>query len=60
VQTYNGTGNGLDIAFSVVVDNLGNVYVAGNSPGDTSANDIATIKYNSSGQQQWVQHYSHT
>jgi uncharacterized delta-60 repeat protein len=58
VQTYNGTGNGLDISFSVVVDNLGNVYVAGNSPGDTSANDITTIKYDSSGQQQWVQRYN--
>jgi uncharacterized delta-60 repeat protein len=58
VETYNGTGNGLDISFSVVVDNLGNVYVAGNSPGDTSANDITTIKYNSSGQQQWVKRYN--
>jgi uncharacterized delta-60 repeat protein len=58
VQTYNGPGNGIDIAFSVVVDDLGNVYVAGNSPGDTSANDITTIKYNSSGQQQWVQRYN--
>jgi hypothetical protein len=58
VQTYNGTGNGLDISFSVAVDNLGNVYVAGNSPGDTSANDITTVKYNSAGQQQWVQRYN--
>ena len=58
VQTYNGTGNGLDISFSVVVDNLGNVYVAGNSPGDTSANDITTIKYDSAGQQQWVRRYN--
>ena len=58
VETYNGTGNGLDISFSVVVDDLGNVYVAGNSPGDTSANDITTIKYNSSGQQQWVKRYN--
>src|SRR4029453_18664104 len=58
VQTYNGPGNGLDIAFSVVVDDLGNVYVAGNSPGATSANDITTIKYNSSGQQQWAQRYN--
>ena len=58
VQTYNGSGNGLDISFSVVTDNLGNVYVAGNSPGDTSANDITTIKYNSAGQQQWVQRYN--
>ena len=58
VQTYNGTGDGLDISFSVVVDNLGNVYVAGNSPGDTSANDITTIKYDSAGQQQWVRRYN--
>jgi Beta-propeller repeat len=58
VQTYNGTGGGLDISFSVVVDNLGNVYVAGNSPGDTSANDITTIKYDSAGQQQWVRRYN--
>jgi uncharacterized delta-60 repeat protein len=58
VQTYNGPGNGIDIAFSVVVDNAGNVYVAGNSPGETSANDITTIKYNSAGQQQWVQRYN--
>jgi len=58
VQTYNGPGNGIDIAFSVVIDDLGNVYVAGNSPGDTSANDITTIKYNSAGQQQWVRRYN--
>jgi uncharacterized delta-60 repeat protein len=58
VQTYNGPGNGLDIAFSVVADNLGNVYVAGNSPGETSANDITTIKYDSAGQEQWVQRYN--
>src|SRR6266576_3990501 len=58
VLTYNGTGDGLDISFSVIVDNLGNVYVAGNSPGDTSANDITTIKYNSLGQQQWVKRYN--
>jgi hypothetical protein len=58
VQTYNGSGNGLDVAFSIVTDNTGNVYVTGNSPGDTSANDITTIKYNSTGQQQWVQRYN--
>src|SRR5207244_7925028 len=58
VQTYNGSGNGLDISFSVVTDNLGNVYVAGNSSGETSANDITTIKYNSAGQQQWVKRYN--
>jgi uncharacterized delta-60 repeat protein len=58
VQTYNGPGNGIDVAFSIVVDSVGNVYITGNSPGETSANDITTIKYNSAGQEQWVQRYN--
>ena len=58
VQTYNGPGNGIDVAFSIAVDNAGNVYITGNSPGETSANDITTIKYNSAGQEQWVQRYN--
>jgi hypothetical protein len=60
VQTYNGPGNGIDLAFSLAVDKLGNVYATGNSPGETSANDITTIKYNSAGQQQWIQRYKRT
>jgi hypothetical protein len=55
---YNGPGNGIDIAFSLAADSLGNVFVTGNSPGETSANDITTIKYNSVGQRQWVQRYN--
>jgi uncharacterized delta-60 repeat protein len=58
VKTYNGPGNSIDIAFSVAVDDLGNVYVTGNSPGATSANDIATIKYNSAGRRQWLRRYN--
>jgi uncharacterized delta-60 repeat protein len=58
VQTYNGPGNGIDVAFSIAVDSVGNVYITGNSPGETSANDITTIKYNSAGQEQWVQRYN--
>ena len=57
-QIYNGPGNGIDIAFSVSVDGQGNVYVTGNSPGATSANDIATIKYNRSGRRQWLRRYN--
>jgi uncharacterized delta-60 repeat protein len=55
---YNGPGNGIDIAFSLARDSQGNVFVSGNSPGATSANDITTIKYNSVGQRQWVQRYN--
>lgn len=43
---------------SVVVDNSGNVYIAGQSDPDsttTVSDDYVVIKYNSSGVQQWVQ-----
>jgi len=58
VQRYNGLGNGEDIALSLAVDGLGNVYVAGESPGSGTSLDYATIKYNSLGVQQWVQRYN--
>jgi hypothetical protein len=57
-RTYNGPGNGIDIAFSVTADEQGNVYVTGNSPGATSANDITTIKYNRNGRRLWLQRYN--
>ena len=47
-----------DGARGVVVDDSGNVYVTGRSFGDGSHGDFATIKYNSSGVQQWVKRYS--
>jgi uncharacterized delta-60 repeat protein len=54
---YNGPVNGTDEAFSVAVDASGNVYVAGQSL-SASNYDYTTIKYNSSGQQQWVVRYN--
>jgi uncharacterized delta-60 repeat protein len=56
VQRYNGPGNGDDWAYSLAVDGSGNVYVTGYSIGTSP--DYATIKYNSSGVQQWVQRYN--
>ena len=50
-------GNGEDDAVGVVLDSAGNAYVTGASEGSRGAFDYATIKYNPSGDQQWVVRY---
>ena len=60
VSRYNGPGSGNDIARSLVLDGYGNVYVTGNSRGNVGLDDYATIKYNSSGDSQWVARYDGT
>ena len=55
---YNGPGNGIDEAYSLALDNFGNVYVTGYSAGSGTGNDYATVKYNSSGTEQWVSRYN--
>jgi hypothetical protein len=48
-------------ANDVAVDALGNVYVAGSTiNGDAFAYDFMTIKYNSSGVEQWIRTYNGT
>ena len=58
VARYNGPGNALDLAYAISVDSSGNVYVTGESYGLNSASDYATIKYSSTGQEQWVARYN--
>ncbi|MBX2992768.1 MAG: SBBP repeat-containing protein, partial [Bacteroidetes bacterium] len=54
VARYNGPSDSIDIANAIGVDRQGNVYVTGTSGGVGTSTDIATVKYNSAGVQQWV------
>ncbi|MBK8981861.1 MAG: SBBP repeat-containing protein [Ignavibacteria bacterium] len=58
VKRFNGSANGDDISVSVKTDNLNNVYVTGSSFGTGTSDDYVTLKYNSSGVQQWLQRYN--
>uniref|UniRef100_A0A832LJY3 T9SS type A sorting domain-containing protein n=1 Tax=Ignavibacterium album TaxID=591197 RepID=A0A832LJY3_9BACT len=56
VKIYNGFSNGNDFANNICVDSEGSVYVSGNSFNGVN-NDFTTIKYNSNGEQKWIQSY---
>ncbi|WP_375433976.1 SBBP repeat-containing protein [uncultured Hymenobacter sp.] len=55
---YSGVGSGNGLATDVAVDASGNVLVTGQSIGTTGSYDYATVKYATSGQQQWVARYN--
>ena len=59
--TYDNVGD--DRATAIVIDAAGNAYVTGQSDGDLTANkiyDFVTIKYTSTGIQQWATRFSGT
>ena len=58
VARYNGTGNNVDMAEALIVDDLGNVYVTGQSTGSGTEYDYATIKYDTNGNELWVARYN--
>ena len=57
VARYNGPGNDFDVAYSLAADNEGNVYVAGESKGNGTGFDYATVKYDEDGNEEWVARY---
>jgi hypothetical protein len=57
---YNGPGNGNDGANAITVDQYHNIYITGESFGSGTNLDYTTIKYNSSGEQQWIARYNGT
>ena len=57
VNRYNGPGSDIDQGISIALDKLYNVYVTGSSTAAGSL-DYATIKYDSIGDEQWVERYS--
>ena len=58
VQRYEGPAKGYDEACAIAVDGSGNVYVTGYSEGSGTANDYATIKYDTNGMPLWVVRYN--
>ncbi len=58
IQVYNGTGNGLDEARDIEIDNNGNIYVAGYTAISGGNYDYVIIKYDNNGVQQWVNTYN--
>jgi len=57
INRYDGPAHGSDRGFAMALDAAGNIYVTGQSWRDTKT-DIATVKYNSAGFQQWAAVYS--
>src|SRR6266545_4744027 len=57
VQRYNGPEDNWDAATELALDASGNVYVTGHSYGSNDF-DYVTIKYSSSGTQEWVARYN--
>ncbi|MCI0472146.1 MAG: SBBP repeat-containing protein [Ignavibacteria bacterium] len=59
VKTYNGPSNSADIGYAMALDASGNIYVTGASTGTGTGYDYVTIKYDTDGNQQWLQRYDY-
>ncbi|MCH8331504.1 MAG: SBBP repeat-containing protein, partial [Bacteroidetes bacterium] len=57
-QTWDGPSDETDIAGDIIIDGAYNVYVTGESDSSSNGYDYVTIKYDSSGTQDWLQRYN--
>ena len=60
LSTYNGTGGAFDTGADITTDASSNVYITGTSYNASGNTDVITIKYNSSGTQQWANRYDYS
>jgi len=60
VARFSASENSDDGAYAIALDVLGNVYVTGSSHDSGTTYDYVTIKYNSSGIEQWISRYNGT
>jgi len=58
IRRYNGPGNLRDGVSAIVVDDLGNAYVTGQSYDSVTHLDYTTIKYHPNGDTAWVRRYN--
>ncbi len=58
IAIYNGPANTDDVARCIILDEFGNIYVAGASSGIGTNSDFATVKYDVNGNQLWVARYN--
>jgi hypothetical protein len=58
IRRYNGPGNLRDVAYAIVVDDLGNAYVTGQSYDNVTSYDFTTVKYHSNGDTAWARRYN--
>lgn len=58
-KLYNGTGIGHDTAYAIALDSSGSAYVTGAStnPNNSTTTNITTVKYDTNGNQKWVDRY---